>query len=220
MKILRRYTAETMAVGTGWARRRVHRPDRTRAGARCDEEGAILILALIFILIVSLSIFGLVTFGGVGIKNTVNLKGQSSLEYAADGATEAAIQAVRYSYQSFSVPAWPPEDCLPDGAVLQEPGDTVTMTIDGDDMAVDCVATILPSGSTPRPQDRIIAFYACLQTGAGAPATCYSSNAVVSATIDFEDVSPAGIHECSATNTTTCGLGVAVVSWDVQTANN
>jgi hypothetical protein len=184
-----------------------------------SEDGAILILALVFILIVTVSVFGLITFGGVGIKNAVNLKGERSLEYAAAGATEAAIQAVRYSDLSFS---YPPVDCLPDGAVLSTtPPDTVTMTINNLTMVVDCATTVWPSSYQPRPQDRIVALYACLQSSLVGSTPCGSGNAIISATVDFQDVSSGGIYDCSsATGTATCGTGVAILSWVVQNADS
>jgi hypothetical protein len=182
------------------------------------EQGAILILALVFILIVSLSTLGLITFGGVGIKDATSLQGQRSMQYAADGSIEAAIQAVRYSYLPFG---YPPVDCLPDGAILTMP-DNTTMPVNGQQMVVDCAATVLPSSVPPRPLDRIIAFYACPTSGlVGSPPTCFSGNAVVAATIDFQDVSASGVHQCSsATNEATCGTGVATISWVIQNADN
>ena len=165
------------------------------------------------------SIFGLITFGGVGIKSSVTLKGERSLEYAAEGATTAAIQAVRYSNLQFN--QYPPQDCLPDGAVLTVP-DTVTIPINQDQMVVDCAATVLPQGSPARPQDRVIAFYACTQTQlAGPPPNyCYAGNAILSATVDFQDVTSAGVYRCSSTDTTTCGTGENIVSWVIQTSDN
>lgn len=197
-------------------RPKAHTPDAS--GGR-PEDGAILILALVFILIVSLSIFSLITFGGVGTKNAVNLRGQRSLEYAAEGVTEAAIQAVRYSNDAFT---YPPVDCLPNGAALSEPGDSVTMTINGEQMVVDCAASALPANSPSRPQDRVVAFYACpVATLTGTPPACFPSNAIVAATVDFQDVSSAGVYQCSSsTGNATCGTGVAIVSWVLQTADN
>jgi hypothetical protein len=187
---------------------------------RPDEDGAILILALVFVLVVTTAIFGLITFGGAGIMNATNLKGQRSLEYAADGAATAAIQAVRYSYLPFG---YPPVDCLPDGAILTiNPPDNVTMTINGDQMVVDCAASILPPNYPPQPQGRVIAFYACQQADlTGSPLACYSGNAIVAVTVAFQDTSSAGVYECSTpTNTATCGTGESIISWDVQTAND
>jgi len=187
-----------------------------------DEGGAILILALVFVLIVTLSIFALITFGGVGILNATNLQGQRSLEYAADGATSASIQAVRYSYYPFTNPQ--PVDCLPDGTVLTLPfnhstntyeSTTSDITIDGENITVDCIAGQPdPSGAQ---FSRVVTFYACLQ----AAAPCTANNAVVAATVKFEDVSQAGVDQClSATDTSTCGTGEVISSWVVQTANN
>jgi hypothetical protein len=194
---------------------------RIRTGS--DEEGAILILALIFVIIVTLSIFGLITFGGVGILNATNLQGQRSLEYAADGATTASIQSVRYSYYNFSNDPQP-VDCLPDGAVLTLPPNPTTgisqsttadMPIDGDDMVVDCIAG-LPDSSVPQ-YTRIVTFYACLQ----AVAPCTANNSIVAATVDFEDTSATGVDQCTgATAVSTCGVGETISSWVVDRADD
>jgi len=180
--------------------------------AERDEGGAILILALIFVIIVTLSIFGLITFGGTGILNAANLKGQRSLEFAADGAATAAIQAVRYSNYTFSQTGI--ADCLPDGAILNPATDTQSLTINNVTMWVDCAATQLPS-SQPS-VSRAIIFYAC-QVATG----CSGSNATVVATVYFDDTSPSGLNECSPpTETATCGSGMTIDSWVVETANN
>lgn len=189
-----------------------------------NDEGAVLILALIFMLIVSLAIYGLVTFGGVGILNATSLKGQRSLEYAADGATSTAIQAVRYSPYAFSNPQ--PESCLPDGAELQltsssnEASGTNFITINDVTMGVDCIASI--ASTTPQ-FTRVVTFYACLQPNAPTtPTACVASNSIVAATVDFEDVNSSGVDNCSVSSDTlsTCGMGEEVASWTVQTANN
>jgi hypothetical protein len=187
-----------------------------------DESGAVLLLALVFILIVTFSILGLITFGGTGIKDAASLEGQRSLEYAADGATTAAIQAVRYSYYTFSntTDNPQPQECLPNGASFSLPDSAPPMTINGVPMMVDCIAG-LPSSSTPQ-FTRVITFYACTASN------CSASNAVVAATVDFEDVNANanGVDECSPPpvgggpfETTTCGMGETIQTWDVQTAN-
>jgi hypothetical protein len=60
------------------------------------EEGASLIIALVFVLLISLILLAIVTLSGTNILNTANLQNERSLEYSADGEVEAAIQAVRY----------------------------------------------------------------------------------------------------------------------------
>lgn len=181
-----------------------------------DESGAVLILALIFVIIVTLSIFGLITFGGTGILNSTNLKGQRSLEFAADGATSAAIQAVRYSNYTFSQTGI--EDCLPDGAILNPTSiNTQSMTINGIAMWVDCTATP-PPFSQPN-VSRAVTFYACEQTL--NPVSCLGSNSILVATVYFNDTSSSGVDDCSPpTETDTCGSGMTITSWVVETANN
>jgi hypothetical protein len=194
---------------------------RQSAGAAGDEAGAILILALVFILLISFSVLGLLTFGGTGIKDSASLQGQRSLEYAADGATTAAIQAVRYSYYAFNGTPAPPQnnftnpagDCLPDGAVLTLP-DTQTLTINGVTMTVDCTGSLYTI-PVPQQNTRIITFYACQQS------VCTSANAVLAATVAFQDLSTAGIYDCyDAPDSASCGTAVIIQSWTVETSND
>jgi len=192
-----------------------------------NDEGAVLILVLIFVIVVTFSIFGLITFGGTGIKDATSLKGQRSLEYGADGATTAAIQAVRYSYDTFNNPQ--PQGCMPDGATLAlpEPNTTsITIAEDGSNYAfvTDCIAG-LPS-AVPQ-YTRVVTFYTCLYNSSNPSVPCTSNDAVVAATVDFEDTSQSDLDECSAPVTTggtfstaTCGTGETISTWVVQTADN
>ena len=192
-----------------------------------DEDGAILILALVFILLISLSVLGLLTFGGTGIKNAASLQGQRDIEYAADGATTAAIEGVRYSFENYESNTYqwptgpaapsptppigtpPTAPCLPSGASQ--------VTIDGDAMVVSCLGT-----PTQQTDTRVITFYACLLPSGNAANTypCSSNDDVVAATVDFQDVSSSGIYDCSdAQDMTTCGTGMVVTSWIVDNDN-
>jgi hypothetical protein len=174
-----------------------------------NEIGAVLILALIFVIVVTLSILGLITFGGTGILNATNLQGERSLEFAADGATTAAIQAVRYSYNTFNQTS--EQDCLPDGPVLTMP-DNQTMTINHIAMTVDCSEAPPP---LPSSINRVVIFDACQN------APCIASNSVVVATVYFDDTAPSDAYDCSAaTNSSTCGSGLTIDSWVVESANS
>jgi hypothetical protein len=173
------------------------------------EEGAILLLALVFILLISLSVLGLLTFGGTGIKDAASLQGQRSLEYAADGAVTAAIQSVRYSSNFFSVVnSSPTSDCLPNGAL--------SMSIDNDAMVVGCSGAL--SLPVPQQKNRVVSFYACLGTANAATGatTCSSNNSIVAATVDFQDISSTGLYDCpDVAGPGTCGTGITIVSWVV-----
>ncbi len=67
-----------------------------------DEQGATLVLALVFMIIIALVLVPLVTLSGNGLQNTSNLLQEQSLEYRSNGAVEVAIQTVRYTDTSYS----------------------------------------------------------------------------------------------------------------------
>ena len=180
-----------------------HAPDVPPS--RSNEDGAILLLALIFILLISVSILGLLTFGGGGFTDAANLQVQRTLEYAADSATTAAIQNVRYSANAFTN-----ANCLP-ASPMNIPEDNVSIP-----MTVTC--TVTPdSAPTPQQYTRSATFYACQGT------VCSQANAIVTATVEFQDLSPtSGVDDCysdpydNQTDTDTCGTGMVIVSWFVQ----
>jgi hypothetical protein len=60
-----------------------------------DERGAVLVLALVFLVVAALALTALVTFAGTGLVATAGLTPQRGLQYGADGATEIAIQNIR-----------------------------------------------------------------------------------------------------------------------------
>lgn len=103
-----------------------------RRAAAADESGAVLILALIFVIVGALALAGLVTFAGSALISTAQLKSNRAMQYAADGATEIAIQAVRYSPDAYDKPTMspvtPPQNCL----------GTNSVTINGYSVSVDC----------------------------------------------------------------------------------
>lgn len=112
------------AKGRGWS----SLPNR-------DDSGAALIIALIFLIVGALAVAGLVTFAGTALMDTAQLKSTRALQYAADGATDIAIQAVRYSPDAYEKPtlspATPPQNCLGPNSVL----------INGFHISVDCTGT-------------------------------------------------------------------------------
>jgi hypothetical protein len=172
-----------------------------------SQEGAILILALVFILLIAFSVLGLLTFGGTGITDATSLQGQRDLQYSADGAITAAIQSVRYTSNYYDVVNQEPTtDCLPNGVP--------SMTLDGDQMTVGCTGTLaLP---VPQQNTRVITFYACLGSASGTASPCSYSNAIVAVTVDFQDISSSGFYDCSdPADSLTCGTGMTIANWVV-----
>jgi hypothetical protein len=180
-----------------------------------SQEGAILILALVFILLISFSVLGLLTFGGTGITDATSLQGQRALQYAADGAVTASIQSVRYSSNYYDVvDQEPTTDCLPGAA-----NGVTSMTLDGDQVTVGCTGTLaLP---VPQQNTRVITFYACLGSATGTASPCVYSNAIVAATVDFQDISSSGFYDCSdPADSLTCGTGMTIANWVVLNSNS
>jgi len=172
-----------------------------------------LILALVFVILIAFSILGLVTFGGGGIKDAASLQGQRSLEYAADGATTAAIEAVRYNYLAYN--GAPPVGTNAAGVCLPAGASQIAIPEEGIpyNMVVSCSGTL---ETAPTAQyTRVIVFTACQNT-----APCTPTNAIVTATVDFQDLSPTGIYSCYDTSdTSTCGTGMVISSWVVENAD-
>jgi hypothetical protein len=179
------------------------------------EDGAVLLLALVFILVIAIVLTSLLTFTGNDLTNTSNLRSQRSLEYAADGATDAALQAVRYSESAYR---GGPQPCMPDDAPF--------MSINGDEITVDCgngtrsARTSCISTSVLPCETRSVNLYACEGTGT---CTSTSSRLQLQAVVAFDDYSSSNVLMCQrggSASTATCGTGMAVVSWVVRGANS
>jgi Tfp pilus assembly protein PilX len=186
------------------------------------DEGAVLLLTLIFVVVIALVLLALVSLSGNDLMNTANLQSQRASEYAADSAVDAAMQAVRYSYYAFN--GAPPagtnragDDCLPDGTAFVNPDqNTANLPINGVNgvktyWTVDCTGSVNEHSQNTR----VITFYACTQS------SCSSANAIVTAVVAFQDYSTANVYDCdSAPNVATCGTGVVIQSWTVRNANS
>jgi hypothetical protein len=73
-----------------------------RRGRRTSERGSSLILALVYIVAVSLIVGALADWAMNDLSNTTHFQNASSLDDAISGATEVAIQSVRY-YPNYNV---------------------------------------------------------------------------------------------------------------------
>lgn len=87
----------------------------TDSQRRGGEDGAALILALVFVVVSALSVAALVTFSGGALLSTAQFKSERNIEYAADSAVELAIQQVRYRPSYY--PTATPRNCLGPGSV-------------------------------------------------------------------------------------------------------
>ncbi len=146
-------------------------PTGKRTPIKGDEAGVSLVLALVMLIVLSFIFLALASSSINGIANSTNLKTQRSIEYAASGAAQMAVQTVRYSGQQFSPTT--SQSCLPGSG---------TVVINGVTMAVYCQQSAYNQTLS---DTRVINFYACSPGPGGA--TCMSSNAVLYANVTFDD---------------------------------
>lgn len=176
--------------------------------ARRDESGAVLILALGFVLLVGLVIVAIVQFAGVSFLTTESLSSQRYLESEATQAMTVAIQQTRTNYVSTVYTSGTPVSCLPTGSSFP--------VSSAANISVMCSGTAYGAGTATR----IVSFYACeygptLPTGSSCQA-----NPILQAVVTFDDQDPARGVFCSSTAAGTCGLAETVDSWDVKSADS
>lgn len=203
--------------------RRARRPGahelRSEMGLRTvrvrDENGAVLILALVFLIAVGGVISALATWGMNDLKNTGQFTSARTLQYGASSATEVAIQSIRYA------PLWSTQTAP--NATPSQPtfcwgsGPMSDLNIDGEDVAVWCSTVWTPLSANTR----TVTFSACpvtaseegAQTDSQIASSC-ASNPTLQANVTFGDypanqVSAPTTGECQVY----CGTTMTVNSW-------
>jgi hypothetical protein len=169
------------------------------------EDGAALVIALVFVLVMSLVIVAILDLSASNILASTQLQNGRALEYSADGAADAVIQAIRYLSPSATSnycgksPAYQPP----------APIDAVTMY---------CKA------ATPQYQ-RIITVVAC-PSGLGTCNATSTSGAALVAAVIFSDIkssctdgTSAGCYVPTGGPGSTSGASVTIESWVVNRAN-
>ena len=164
-----------------------------------DENGASLVLAIIFVFAVGLA---LVAIGGLAtssLRNTSNLQQLRSSEASAETATTVAIRFV----QSTSTYPVAMASCLPVASV--------------DSTWVYCMKS---STAPPPGYSRLVDFYTC--PSGTPPGSCVVGNSalILHAQVAYSDSNFSGANNCSSTLVSTCGSGIALQSWDVIRADS
>jgi hypothetical protein len=178
-----------------------------------DDSGAVLILALIFLVAVSLIVTALLTWVGTSLSATAAFTNQRNLESATTSTVDLAIQQTKTTFNSALLEASPPQPCWGTGSTSQ-------LTINGYTIDVWCSMTWSPfSGAT-----RTITYSAC-PDGSGSQSTLPNSavtatqcaaSPLLQAIETFDDYAPNSPVSnepvpCSAVNT--CGQTQNQVSW-------
>ena len=194
--------------------RRIDRTLAPRSRGR-DDSGAVIVLALIYILVVSLTVGALITWVMNDLTNTSHFQDASSLRYAATSATDAAIQSIRYNPIPTSSPtqgvATPASYCWTPYTVINGSTDVSELSIDGYTIGVWCSTTeYLASSDT-----RDVMIYACQVSAEPTGAAC-ENQTLLTAEVAIDDY-PAGggptfTAQCNQLGDS-CGAGTTLENW-------
>ncbi len=79
--------------------------------ARHSDVGSSLVLAIVFLTVVSIVMIALVDWVGNDLRNTANFTAAQSFQSTANSASQVALQNVRYNFMSQTLNASPPAPC-------------------------------------------------------------------------------------------------------------
>ena len=172
-----------------------------RRNANRDETGASLLLALIFLTVISVTVASLLGLIGGGLTDSIAFKQARTSESAANSTAELALQNVRYNFAANTVNSPNPEPCttLMPGLLGLAPMEAYCRTLWNE-----------TSGS------RDVTVSVC--QGGVDPLTC-ENRPPLQAVVYFNDNSVSSKNNCTAGSGgsgTTCGSGLSVVSWVID----
>ena len=193
------------------------RPIGAAARSRRDERGSSLVLVLFFVVASSLIAAALANWAMNDLQNTVTFSSARALQSAASGATQVAIQSMRYTplvSTSQTLNASPPSYCWGSSAPSELPvtnflqaGQT---SIGGStEVGVWCSTAWNPSSATTR----VVTFSTCLITTGMTASSCAADPALV-AVVTFDDYPPGGSAPSAGQCDTYCGTSMTVDNWD------
>jgi hypothetical protein len=186
------------------------------------ETGAVLILVMIFLVVVSVLVGTLSSWAINDLNNVAAFQNNGSKLYAAGGATQVAIRSSRYTLPS----------CLNGSTTSCSyvcPSSATPVLINGLYIQDWCAITIDLGATT-----RQVVLSACLMPSSSSSLTGFDSSTgeckiygtstevpvLLTATVDFDDnppnATPATPPCTSVANESTCGLKMTIVSWVAQ----
>ena len=200
---------------------RAHRGATPRAARTRDERGASLILALVFIVAVSLLVIPLSDWAANSLSNTGSFQTARTLDYALSSTVDTAIQAIRNT----PVPSNPTVNSQGYGVQpvgycwAPASGPLSSLNVNGYTIDVWCQTTV----SLPQAATRVVTLYACSRAvDQGSEATCQASPQL-EARVTFDDYPHDGGVTLSAKcniETGSCGFSQSITKgvWATQTA--
>ena len=181
-----------------------------------DEAGAILILALVFLLAIGLIAGALASWTSASLKNTLNFQHDRNARYALSSTTQVAIQNIRYTpLFGTTLNATPPSYCWGTG-----PSSQLTYTNNGVavQVAVWCSTVWNPSSSSTR----VVTLSACM-TNVASTATACAASPGLQTVVTFDDYSSSNPTVnpgfCLTPPSGTCGSGMTMNSSSSNTVS-
>jgi hypothetical protein len=177
------------------------------------DSGAVLLLALAYILVVSGIVAAMASWSSNALHNTHNFSSSSALDYSASSAINTAIQSNRYTPNPSSTPA----DLTPTTAAecwIPQSGTVSRISLNNMTMAVWCSTDESLSNSIPGYPNatRVVTLSECLGT-VTTGAACQSAP-ILQAVVSFDDYSPGESVQLKVQCVSpTCGPEMTLDSW-------
>ena len=174
---------------------------------RQDESGAVLILALVFLLAVSLIVTGLLTFVGTSLTASGTYSNDRNVQYAATDAVNLAISNTRYTFDPYSLlDAASPQSCL-----------TPAYPVAGQSTSIAVYCSMVWQPNNANGYTRTITYSACTSD---FTATACAATPLLQAVVAFDDNPPGSVQPVSVPQPCTpigsngsCGATVTQLSW-------
>jgi hypothetical protein len=198
-----------------------------------DDTGAVLVLALLFLVVIGLIVGGLASWTANSLTNSLHFQTDRSAQYALSSTSQVAIQNIRYTPllgSNQTLNASPPSYCW--GPTPAPGTGTVSeLTVLNDQVAVWCSTVWTPTSSSTR----VVTVSACLTSVVPTPpsgsslasvqaaATQCAASPGLQTNVTFDDYSAAnptvnpGV--CISPPNGTCGQGMTINSSTTGTVN-
>jgi hypothetical protein len=180
-----------------------------QVGEGSRESGASLILALVFLVVVSLVVVGLDRWVGADLGNSVKFVSAQSFRSAANSTNELATQYVRYNFISDSLNASPPVPCW------TGPSTPSTMTFNGETVAAWCSTLWL--ANLGEPSIRLVTISTCLSSTTAAKCAALPLAQTIITVGDFDlssgSVSCTPLANAASNSGRTCGSTLTIDTW-------
>jgi hypothetical protein len=185
-----RINTVAVALRRTWSQRRedVRHPS--------GDQGSILILALVFLLVTSLTVYTIATLAGNSLLDATKFNQASALDYATSGAVQIEAQNMRYVYQSSVTNFY---NCTP------LPSSQTYLP------SVSVYCSVLDQPTTAA--SRTVTFDSCAASVSAA--NCQAAP-YLQAVISFDDYNLNGTNSCTSSLIATCGTSMSITGWQVE----